>query len=773
MPPLPTARYTTAIRRSTHPLLLEAAPVQGSYGVSEPWLTIPNVLRLLWRRLGLITLVTCALSLLGIGITLLLPVSYESETLIVVEPRREQISNVPEVVSPLPAENAVLRSEVDALQSSGLIRSVVEHADLTSLPEFNPSLRTISGWNPMSWLAKDEQAALNQKAGSFMQRVGGVLGGGANTPEARRPQDDDAVSVAAAIYRNKALNVSTDGRSLTMRLTIKSSDPELAARLANLHAELYLEQQFTSKVQATERARNWLSERIVPLKSDLQRADAAVQRYREENQLITSSQGMTVTVQQLAELNTQLSLVRSEKAQNQARLDQVRKLVRTGSELESVPDVLASPLVQKLREQESHVARLEADAAARYVSTEHPSIVSARAQLTELRRALVRETNKIATSLQRAVEVSSAKEQSLELALEQLTKRAAAANLSEVKLRELERDAESTRALYQTLLNRHQETSFGPIARLADSRIISAAVFPLKPAFPKYTLFFAASVLFAAAASTGLAFLVDGFQERLHSPTQCVDMLGVRGLGLVPRIGGWRSRRIADCIVSEGMPRDAVRSVLEILRATQTDHKPRSMSITSAVPHEGKTILAIWLARVSAMVGLKVLLVDADLRRPAVAKYLGTKAIGGSTLGAVESGKGFQDLLCEDALTGMHWVTCRRQNDKVQGIAALQDVEKLLQEARDSYDLVIVDSAPILAAPESLSICQMTDGVIFAVHWGHTPPRQARQALGMLRSTKAHLLGAVVTRADVRKHLRYAYGDVGDVYYRHKGYYRT
>jgi succinoglycan biosynthesis transport protein ExoP len=772
MPPLPTTRYTTAIRRSLHPLLLEGAPVPGSYGASEPWLTLPNVLRLLWRRLGLIILGTCTLALLGIGITLLLPPSYESETLIVVEPRREQVSNVPEVVSPLPAENAVLRSEVDALQSSGLIRSVVEHANLTSLPEFNPNLRGASGWSLIFGRDKDEQEALNQKVATFMQQIRDFLGIGANTSEARQSQGDDAVSVAAAIYRNKTLNVSTDGRSLTMRLTVKSSDPDLAARLANLHAELYLEQQFTSKVQATERARNWLAERIVPLRTDLQRADAAVQRYREENQLITSSQGMTVTVQQLAELNTQLSLVRSEKAQDQARLEQVRQLIRRGSALESVPDVLASPLVQKLREQESHVSRLEAEAAARFVNANHPAVISARAQLTELQRAVKNEVNKIATSLQRAVEISSAKEQSLELALEQLTKRAAAANLSEVKLRELERDAESTRALYQTLLNRHQETSFGPLSRLADLRIISAAVVPLKPAFPKYTLFFAASMVIAAAASTGLAFLVDGFQERLRSPTQCIEMLGVRGLGLVPRIAGWRSRRIADCIVGDGMPRDAVRSVLEILRVTRAEDRLRSISITSAVPHEGKTVLAIWLARVSAMVGLKVLLIDADLRRPAVARYLGSRTIAGPAFGTIEPGGGFQDRLREDALTGMHYLTCR-QNDKVQGIASLQGVENFLQEARNLYDLIIVDSAPVLAAPESLSICQMTDGVIFAVHWGRTPPRQARQALSMLRPTKAHLLGAVVTRADVRKHLKYAYGDVGDVYYRHKAYYRT
>lgn len=771
MPPLPANDRGMWVRGSAEPAVLDDVFLQDNYDVPEPWLTVPNVLRLLWRRRGLVLSGTFALSLLGIVITLLLPRSYEGETMIVVDPRREQISSViQQVVSALPAEDAALRSEVDALQSSGLIRSVVEHAKLVSIPEFNPTLRDAGVWGLAFWLDKDGQKALKQKAAAFTQSIKGLFG--ASAPE--EVKSDDPVAVAAAIYQNKKLKVSTDGRSLTIRLNVKSDDAELAAGLANLHAELYLAQQFNSKVLATERVRNWLTERIEPLKADLQRADAAVQRYREESQLIaTSSQGVTVTVQQLAELNTQLTLVRSEKAQDLARLEQVRNLIRKGSPLESVPDVLASPLVQKLREQESYVNRIEADAAARFANANHPSIISAKAQLAELQKALKNEVSKIATSLQRAVEISSAKERSLERALEQLTKRAAAANLSEVKLRELERDAESTRALYETLLNRRQETAFGPISRLPDSRVISAANVPLSPAFPKYTLFFAASIVVAAAASTGFAFLVEGAQRPLHSPTQCNDMLGVRGLGLVPRIGGWRPRRIADCVVDEGVPRDAVRSVLEILRATRGADRPRSISITSAVPHEGKTILSIWLARVSAMMGLRVLLVDADLRRPAVAKYLGLRATARSTSKILISGEGLMDVVREDPLTGMHYVTCQNQDDKIQGVETLQDLETFLQEARDLYDLVIVDSAPILAAPESLSVCRMTDGVIFAVHWGHTSPRQARHAVSMLRPAKANLLGAVVTRADVRKHTRYAYGDVGDVYFRHKAYYRA
>jgi uncharacterized protein involved in exopolysaccharide biosynthesis/MinD-like ATPase involved in chromosome partitioning or flagellar assembly len=759
------------MRRGSHPLL-DASLMQGSAIVPEPWLTVPNVIRLLWRRIGLLTVGTCLLTLLGIVITLSLPRTYESETMIVVDARQSQVSTVPDVMSALPPDSVVLRSEVDALQSNGLIQTLVEHANLTALPEFNPTLRDVGiPWSLVFWLDKQEQKAAKLRFHDFKQRTASRLGLG--DPETKRPEQDDPVATAAAIYRSKKLNVTTDGRSLTMRLSVKSSDAALAAKLANLHADLYLEEQFASRIRATDRARSWLSERLIPLRADVQRADSAVQKYREQNRLIVSSQGVTVTVQQLSELNTQLSLVRAEKAQNQARLDQIRKLMRSGTDLESVPDVLQSQLVQRLREQEAQVARMEADAASRYVNADHPALISAKAQLGELRKAVAKEVSKIATSLQRAVEVSVAKEKSLQDALDQLTKRASDANLAEVKLRELERDAESTRTLYETLLNRHQETSFGPISRLADSRIISAAVVPLSPDFPKYGIFFAVSILFAAAASTGLAFVVDGYQDRLRSPTECLDMLGVRGIGLLPRIAGWRSRRIADCIVNEGMPRDAVRSIVEILRAARTEGKTRSIAITSSVPHEGKSVLAVWLARVSAMIGLKVLLIDADLRRPAVAKYLKLEDESVRASRDVTTGDKLSDLRRVDPLTGLHYLTCKTGADRVQGIASLEGVERLIQEASAIYDLIVVDGAPILAAPESLSICQMTDGVIFAVRWGITPPRQARQALSMLRPTRAHLVGAVVTRADVKRHQKYAYGDVGEVYYRHKAYYRA
>jgi Mrp family chromosome partitioning ATPase len=128
-------------------------------------------------------------------------------------------------------------------------------------------------------------------------------------------------------------------------------------------------------------------------------------------------------------------------------------------------------------------------------------------------------------------------------------------------------------------------------------------------------------------------------------------------------------------------------------------------------------------------------------------------------------------MVAVDQETGMHYVTGVRHEERNFGVGSLRHLENFLAGVQDSYDLVIIDSAPVVCAPEALSICQMTDGVIFIVRWGHTPYRYVRHAVGMLQRVKANVLGAVVTRANVRRHSTYAFGDVGEVYRRHGKYY--
>lgn len=747
-------------------------------GAAEPTMSLLSAVRAIRRRLPLILACTAVLSAIGITVTLLLPPRYRAETLLLIDPRRAQVTNVQEVVSALPADQAALRSEIDVLQSNGLIQRVVEAANLVDNPEFNPTIEKSAGfpWTLLFWWDPERQRELKDEVvGAAKRALAWIVPRRAATAEPQ-PSEHDLVAIAAMEY-GRHITVTTDGKSLTIRLTVESRDPELAARLANIHAELYVTQQLRNRLLATDRAHAWLGERIEQLRKDVQRADDAIQKYREEHQLIKIGSGSTVAMQQLGELNTQLIAAQAERVQAESRLKRVNELLRNRTGIDSVPEALSSQTILRLTEQEVALRRLEADAMTRYVNPTHPAIVSIRAQLQDLHNKMASELGKIAASLQGSVEVAAAKERNLQQAVQGLVKQAADASLAEMKLTQLERDADATRSLYQTFLSRLKETSFGPAPNLTDARIVSPADVPLRPSSPRYLLFFVGSVFGAAAASIGLAMFLEAKEDRVRSPIQCKGLVGVQGLGLIPQVGRWqagRMVRVADRIMigRDGLARDAVRSVLELLLAASSRKRPFSVLITSTVPNEGKTVLAIWLARLSAMAGYRVLLIDADLRRPTVAKALGlgTDRGPGSQVATQEA---LWTGLREDPITGMHHIESAVQSDEIHGAASLRQLEGLLEDSKNLYDLVFIDSAPVLAAPEVLSIAQMTDGVLFAVRWGHTPYKQIRHATSLIRSVSANLIGAVVTRADIRKHSRYAFGDVGDVYLRYGGYYRT
>jgi uncharacterized protein involved in exopolysaccharide biosynthesis/Mrp family chromosome partitioning ATPase len=744
---------------------------------AEPSASLANVLRAIRRRLRLIVLGTGVLSTLGVAVICLIPPRYRAETLLFIDPRREQVTNVQEVISALPADQAALRSEIDVLKSDALVRSVVQATNLQAVPEFNPGIDEGVGppWMFLFWLGPAQQAELRDRTAQFVQSFWDRFVPSLETaPQHYQP---DPIAIVAAQYA-RSLIVTTDGKSLTIRLSVASKDPELATKLANLHADLYVKQQQKNRFVATDRAHAWLGERIAQLRNEVRQADAAVQSYREQNQLIRSGSGSTVTMQQLAELNSQLMAAQADRVQNESRLQRMRELARSKAPIDSMPEVLASQTIQKLHEQDTLLRRVEADALTRYVNDSHPAIVTVRAQLRDLRSKMAVEVDKIAASLQSSVMVAAAREKSLQEALQQLLRHVAAGSQAEVKLMELEREADATRGLYQTFLSRQKETSFGPAPSVADARIVSAASVPIWPSSPRYGLLFLVTFVAAAGASLAVAFFIESKEDRLRSPTQCKDLVGVPGLGLVPQVRWWQpggAARIADRIVvgHNSLPRDAVRSILELLLAASSRKRSYSILITSTVPNEGKTVLGIWLARLAAMAGYKALLIDADLRRPAVAKALGLGSDAENPGSDATGREGLWNNVREDLATGMHHISCRLQSDEVHGRASLQRLEDILKEAKDLYDLVFVDSAPILAAPEVLSICQMTDGVVFAVRWGHTPYKQVRHAISMLQSVRANLVGAVVTRADIQKHSTYAFGDVGDVYREYRGYYRA
>jgi capsular exopolysaccharide synthesis family protein len=732
---------------------------------SERMFTIADIFRTLRRRARTVLLIAAVVTALIALVIFQLAPKYDAQAVLMLEARNAQIANVQDVMPGLPTDNpamhsAVIRSELDVLTSRALVRRVIEDTGLADEPEFNPALRTGPGFfgRLLFWMDEGEQVRIEREIRAFLDRF-------RSTEDAVDRQEDPLLPVIDAYLAN--LKVKNDGRSLTFLLTFRSEDPELAARVANRHAQLYLDSHVAIKVAATSRANAWLSRRVEDLRRQVSESEQAVQAYRVENRLnrMPGAEATSVYGQQLAEMSAQLVAARAERAQAEARLSRVQEMARSRSGMESVPEVLGSPTVQRLREQEAQLMRMEAEIAERYRDN-HPPLLNVRAQLRGLRQQIAREMQNIVLSLNNSVAIARAREAAVEKNVEQVRTNLSTVNMAEVKLWELEREADARRELLQNFLARFQETSSGSPSERPDARIISAADPPLSPAFPRKKLFLAAGLVFSLMTGAGIALILDRMNSKVRSSNEAEILTDVPTFGLVPAVQNtWRRKATAArTVIDEPMSSyaEAIRSVRSAL-AFGDPHKPWvSVVVTSALPQEGKTTLATSLARSSALGGRKTIIVDCDLRRPGVAALLRQPTV--TNIVDVLNGKlQVEDVIHRDDATGLDFIAAPSNVWNSVDLLASPRMSELMARLTKSYERVYIDTPPLLAVSDALAVARMADSLVLAVRWG-TPEHAVSAALRKVRAANLNLSGTVVTHVDMRRHSKLGYKDVGYYY---------
>lgn len=728
--------------------------------------TVADILRTLRRRVRLVLATAVAVTALIALVIFQLAPKYDAQAVIILEARNARIANVQDVMPGLPTDNpalhgAVIRSELDVLTSRSLVRRVIDDTGLANEAEFNPDLRTGPGWlgRSLFWMSEQDQLRIESEAESFWRR----LRPGSETPDTR--EADPLSPVIEAYLAN--LTVKTDGKSLTFLLTFRSEDPGLAARVANRHAQLYLDSHVSLKVDATKRANSWLSQRVEDLRGQVAESERAVQAYRVQNNLnrMPGTDTTTMYGQQLSEMGAQLVAARAERAQTEARLAQAQELLRSKAGFESVPEVLNSSTIQRLREQEAQLMRMEEEIAERYRDN-HPPLLNVRAQLRGLRQQINSEMKNIVRSLNNNVEIARARERAVEKNVEQIRGSLSTVNMAEVKLWELEREADARRALLQNFLARFQETSSGSPSERPDARIVSSADVPNSPAFPRRKLFLAAGLVFSLMAGAGLALILDRLDQRVRSSNEIESLTAVPTFGLVPTVqGSWRQKTTAArAVIDDPMSSysEAIRSVRSALTFTHPQKPPVSVVVTSALPQEGKTTLAASLARSSALAGRKTILVDCDLRRPGVASLLRQPTV--TNIADVLNGKlRVEDVIHRDDATGLDFIAAPANVPNSVDLLSSPRFRELLARLSSIYERVYIDTPPVLAVSDALAVAQVADALMFAVRWG-TPEHVIAAALQRVRAANVHLTGTVVTHVDMRRHSKLGYKDLGYYY---------
>lgn len=712
-------------------------------------LDIRGLYAVLQRRWKVITGVALAVTLLTFVIVMMQTKLYTAQTVLQFESRKQTVASFESVLAETPPEEAFIKTEIDVVRSRYLAGRIIDKLNLANDKEFNPSL----------------------EGPGVLSSITDFLGGMVESTDPAQQQEIERRRLRSKMIDKvlEQLEAYAGPKSYTLYIRFTSESPDTAARVANTFAEEYLTYQLEKKYQATKRANDWLNNRLQELRKKLRESEAAVAAFRDKHGLVAKDD-RSISDQQLNELNTQLILARSERAQAEARLNRAQQLRGSGGG-ESINEVLDSYLIQRLREQETNIVRERADLASRY-GQNHPRMIKVNNELRDVQAKIKVEINKIMEGLRNEVVIARSREQSLESSLASLQGKVGQSNRAEVELAELERQQEANRTLYNALLGRFKETSQGQDLQQVDASVISAAEAPVKASWPPRLLFLVLALFIGTVLGTTVAFILEMLDNGFRSIDQIARATGIAGIGMVPAIKGKHSPVHYSVEHPTSAYAESLRTVMTAVHFSNPDAPPKSLLVLSSIPKEGKSSFALSLARLYAKSGHKVLLVDCDLRRPTVSKNFGVEPR--HTLSDLITGvAGLEDVIHSDSATGLHYIASSPNTPNSQELLSSRKMQDFLNQMRDRYDLVVLDAPPVLALSDGIRLSKMVDSTLFLVRWEKTPRNVVLNALRQLTVNHVKLAGVVLSRVDLDKHKQYNYGDNAYIYTTYKDYYSS
>jgi polysaccharide biosynthesis transport protein len=611
--------------------------------------------------------------------------------------------------------------------------------------------------------------------------------------------DEEALKKRSALNKlQQNLTVQRLARTHVFRIGYLSSDRELAAQIANGFAEAYLTDQLDSKFEATRRASSWLQERIEELRRAALSSDLAVQKYRMENNLL-APRGVLVSDQQLSELNSQLILARAASAQAEARYRRIRVILESGQTDAAVSEALDNSVINKLRSSYLDASKKEAEFS-KQVGPDHIQTVRLRGELREYERLIFDELKRIAESYESDFLVAKAREQNLSESLSGAAGISAGANVTQVTLRQLEREAETYRNLHQTFLQRYQEALQRQSFPVMEARVITPASVPVEASHPRITLALVLSLMMGGVAGVGLGSLLEFRDRAFRTGDQVRSELGLEFLGMLPRvqarrlrrfrIRSWRrllktSRRAARHVeLSTTLMRHVLDSPLsqfaETLRSAKVAldltllNRPKLIGVMSVLPGEGKTTVAMNLAELIAHQGASVLLIDGDMRKPGLTRSVAPK----SKVGLVEAlldKKPLDELYLtepESKLTILPGGGNRRvthTSDLLSSAAMAQ----LLRTEQKNFDYIIIDLPPMGVVVDVRAVAPMLEAFVLVAEWGRTMRKAVRTSLSSEPGVREKCVGVILNKVEGSKLRRYeSFGSIEYYAGKYSGYYR-
>lgn len=737
---MPAVR-TSANSQSDGPTVFNA-----SEGAGRGEVHLVDYLRVLHRRRW--TAITAFVVVLG-TVTLQTytrtPV-YEAQAQLLIETQEQRIVDFQQILDEN-RTNDYYQTQFRILQSRALARRTIEAEKLWDSPELVQTSRGSSlSLNPLAW-------------------PGAVL----NWLRPARQQTNDegvdraeTVAQSAIISRFLAnLTVSPVRASRLVDVRYRSANPEFAARMANALSRHYIEQNLELKFLTSKEATTFLGERLTEQRKALEKSELALQRYREETGAVALPDRQNIVVQRLADLNAAVTRARTERIEKGAVYNQIEAVQNDRAALDTIPAILSNSFIQQLKAQMSDLQRQRGQMAEK-LGERHPDMVKMQSAIDSTDVRIAAEVQKVVQALRKDYETALSNERALAASLEQQRSEVQDLNRSSIQYDALERDAATNRQIFEGLLQRSKESDITGELRTTNIRIVDEAEVPRRPASPNVRNNLSLGFVGGAILGLVLAFFFEYLDSRIKTPDAIKRQLGLSYLGMIPVLENQDTPGTA----TPNQPvahrfGEAFRTVrTNVLFSSVDDEGSRSIVVTSTAPGEGKTVVATNLARSLAQAGQRVLLVDADMRRPKAHEQFNMSLEPGLSNVMVGESK-VSEAVKKSSVQNLWVLTAGKHPPNPAELLSSRRFRELLASMESHFDWLIFDSPPVMAVTDAAVISHVVTGVIFVVGSEMIAVSAAKTALSQLHAAKAKLIGGILNRVDIERN-SYYYAD----YYR-------
>lgn len=708
----------------------------------------------LWRRKwSILSLVLAVMMVAALAVLVVTPI-YRAAATLLIEQKAAKVVSIEQVYGLDGMGNEYLQTQFELLKSRALAERVVRQLNLTTHPEFDPRQQP-EPLIDLSWL----RSALN-----FHKVVPVTLPGDL--------EDEEALSEAEifdAVVKQfmEVTSVSQLGKSQLVTISVEMADPRTAALAANALANGFIESQLEATMEMSATATNWMNSRLGELRARLKEAEDRLQSFREAENLVDIDGVSTIVAGELSLTADRMIDARRQRAEAESQYRQVQAMRSGGWErLATIPAVLGHPLIQQFKADEAK-AKAKVEELSRRYGARHPAMEGARSELNAASASLRGQVEQIVAGIERNYQLAVANENSLRSSFNANKAQIQQISAKEFRLRELQREVEANRALYDTFMTRLKETSATADLDTANARIVDPAVVPSGPVKPKKALIVLIAGLLALFAGVGLTLLLDALNNTFKSTEEVEGKLNIPVLGILPLLKKKERSEIAH-MFQEGQNKpfcEAIRTIRTGVMLSAMDNAHKVIVITSSIPVEGKSTVSANLAFALGQVE-KVLLLDADLRRPILAKNFDFPVGTPGLANLIANTAKLEDCLRE--VNGISMLCAGTVPPNPLELLSSQRFAKAMEYLKSKYDRIIIDSPPTQAVSDAMVLSTFADALIYVIKADSTAIPLVEKGVGQLLQNNAPVTGIVLNQVDVKKAQKYGYSYGG--YYDYYGY---